>query len=72
MADDRHEAYRMMFSTGELKKLFKEYEETYSAELMTYLLIQAAKQNPDATVNYYIDQVRMRLHEPRRSKNNKD
>lgn len=63
MADDRHEAYRLLFGVSELSRFFTDYKDKYPAGLLAYLLIQAAKENPNATTMFFIDEVKKRLHE---------
>jgi hypothetical protein len=54
MADDRHEAYRMLFGTTELSRLFSKYGESYPTGYIAYRLLEIKHEHPDSSVAHII------------------
>jgi len=62
MADDRHEAYRELFTTSELNKLFKKFKDKHSVASITYDLLRLQRAHPDWTMDTVIAETKKYLN----------
>ena len=67
MVDDRHSAYRSMFTMDSISSLFKEFEGKESTAHIAYVLLSIQKKHPEDTIQTVIIKAKQHLYGLQRS-----